>query len=254
MTDAETSTPAAIAFAADTLGRDLLDTIMQHVSDLPGWNMASSTSKETALRDFKGAVERMVRETIQVVGSGQFPACPATLTSVSFGDKITARLTIDRSATGRHDLVDMAGLPVIVLMAAPDDYLARMQDVRARSSQRELFPAVDPDVGLVDGNAPAANYQGIGETGGEIRESVANSERETLRFEEPCVCSHTRTDHVGLVGKCTFKGCGCKSFLKDQPPTDGTDFSFGKPAADPQPPNPENHDDDEDGEDEDDDE
>lgn len=233
MTEAETRTPAAIALAADTLGRDLLDTIMQHVANLPGWNMASSSSKEAALRDFKGAVERMVRETIQVVGSGQFPACQAMLSSINFGDSITVKLKVDRNANGRHELIDMAGAPVMILMAAPDDYLARMQDVREHSKQRSLFPDLEGEDGPVDL---------LG-----------------MPLDALCECGHDFTTHGGIAwtegmhAACTDKACDCQTFKRVVPPQPG-DLLFGGAASGPSDaPTPENPDADDDDDDDDDD-
>lgn len=175
---AETTTPAAIAFAAENLGREMLDALMSQIERMPGWSMAAEKTRSEALQAFKAAVEKTIQEAIRVIGTGQFPACAAVLSNVSFGGDIRATLKIDRSAPGRHQLIDMAGLPVVILMASPEDYLARMQDVKARSAQGDLFgrpagenpdPEADPDDQLPD---PDADLSQKPETGGEIRQSL----------------------------------------------------------------------------------
>lgn len=218
MTEATTTTPAAIAAASESLGRDMLDALMTQIEKLPGWSMASASTRELALRDFKQAVENTIQTAIQVIGTGQFPACAATLANVSFGADIRATLKIDRNAPGRHDLVDMAGLPVVILMASPDDYLARMQDVKLRSSQGDLFGVpvgTDPDNGEILEDDAA--YKGNQETGGQIRAQLA------VRKPDPqaeCVnCTHYWADHAtddwkeGDSTACGDPECLCTAFI-----------------------------------------
>lgn len=209
MTEAQTRTPAAIAAAASSLGRDMLDTLMGHVEKIPGWSMSGQQTRDAAVKALREAVEGTIRSAIQIIGSGQFPACGGVLANVSFGAKgIRASVEIDRKAPGRHELIEMAGLEVVLLMANHDDYLSRMQDVKDRSSQADLFPATDPD------------YKGVPETAGEIRESIALAP--TTALDEICInCSHTFASHtdptcvwgVGDATHCYNHGCSCGEFI-----------------------------------------
>lgn len=210
MTEAQTRTPAAIAAAASSLGRDMLDTLMGHVEKIPGWSMSGQQTRDAAVKALREAVEGTIRSAIQIIGSGQFPACGGVLANVSFGAKgIRASVEIDRKAPGRHELIEMAGLEVVLLMANHDDYLSRMQDVKDRSSQADLFPAADPD------------YQGVPETAGEIRESLGFALAPEL--DEICVnCNHTFAAHIDPTGvwkiggpamHCYNYGCSCVEFI-----------------------------------------
>lgn len=199
---AETRTPAAIAAAASNLGRDMLDTLMGHVEKLPGWAMTSEQTRNAAVKALRESVESTVRQAIQIIGSGQFPACGGMLANVSFGSKgIKAIVEIDRKAPGRHELIEMAGLEVVLLMASSGDYLARMQDIKERSAQTDLFP----------------QYKGVPETDGEVRASVAGEPAISLgALCSTFDCGHPYGDHTevgndGTTG-CTVQDCMCGAF------------------------------------------
>lgn len=151
MTDtAETTTTATVAIAAESLGHDLLDTMIAQMAKLPGWDKAPVQQHDDAIRELRASVERLVRDTINILVGRTFPSCAATLSTVSFGDGIKATLKIASSADFRHELADAAGSQVVVIISDPDAYLQRMDELKAKAPQGDLFGTLTAAAAIED--------------------------------------------------------------------------------------------------------
>lgn len=130
----------AVELAAETLGKDLVhnlwDMLLQQkkvLSDL------SPIEQENHLQRLRDRTRTLVRQALEIMTAAEYPACAAVITGISFGDDITVKLTIPATAAGRHELIDRRKQPVVLVMANPEEYSARMDEVKARSAQGDLF-------------------------------------------------------------------------------------------------------------------
>lgn len=130
---------SAAEVAANLVGANLLQAVLDQLERIEAWRKLDTFTQDNAIATLRETVRAEVRRALAVVFAGQYPACVATLTGVTFGDEISAKLKIGKSAHHRHELADSTGQPVLVVLAEADGYFAEMDQIRARAKQGELF-------------------------------------------------------------------------------------------------------------------
>lgn len=145
------------AFAADTLAAQMLQAI---VTELAGFQARFSDLNEhqqnAAIEHLRARVRAMIAEALGILFRADYPACLAELESITFRDGITAKLTIAKAAEHRHELADRVGQTVVVIMADSTQYLAGLDDIRAKAQQGELFDGASAGVEL---NPPGGSVE-----------------------------------------------------------------------------------------------
>jgi len=132
----------AVELAAETLGKDLLEALITEVQQSHvGWDNMTQIQQDGTIERLRRRVQILVGEALRVLFAGEFPATPATLVGLTCRKGIKAVLDISRSGHSRYELMDSIGRQVLVVIANPDDYTARMAEVRARQKQGDLFQA-----------------------------------------------------------------------------------------------------------------
>lgn len=148
----QTTPPAgddAASAAADTVGANLLQALVDCLDRVPAWRAVEKFEQERAVNEIRARVQLEVRRALAVVFAGDYPACAATLTGVSFADGIAAKLRIDKTAAHRHELADATGQTVLVVMASAEEHFERMEAIRARAAQGDLFGDAAADGGAL---------------------------------------------------------------------------------------------------------
>lgn len=143
---------AAAELAAETMGRDLLSALVDELKAAPDcWDKMSQQDQDQTIERLRRRITKLVQEALGLVFRGEYPAVRATVAGVRFKKGITASLQVERGAYNRHELADAEGQQVLIVMANPDDYLARMEEIRAADKQGDLFPAGESAVSFRDG-------------------------------------------------------------------------------------------------------
>jgi len=142
MTD-ETAPPDETAeVAASLLGRALLEAIVDELHVVPdAWAKMTQAQQDKTIERLRIKIKDLLQETMSVLLAGKFPACVASLDRVVFAGGIKAILTVEKGARSRHELSDGVGKRILVVMADPDEYLQRMDEIKAKATQRDLFEA-----------------------------------------------------------------------------------------------------------------
>lgn len=153
----------AATLAAETLGRDMLDQVMDAVRQFPGWDSLTQHQQTVHIDRMSKSIQRIVRGAFDILFRGSYPACTAELGEVAFGKVIRAKLEIAKTAEARHELADRAGQMVIVVMATEDQFFERMKDVQGAADQRDLFHDPSQPLGSMGtGTPPAPPSEGDG--------------------------------------------------------------------------------------------
>lgn len=130
----------AAEVAADSLGYDLLQALVDEVSQFPGWQGLTQAQQDTHINRLGANVRRLVKGTLDILFGANYPACSAIIGDVIFSTgSIKAKLQIDRTAVSRHELSDAAGQQVVIVMANPDQWFERMESIKGALDQRDLF-------------------------------------------------------------------------------------------------------------------
>lgn len=160
MTENTPAADSAAEIAADNLGKALLEGMIEELEKITKpWGEMREADQHMAIERLRTRVRNMVTDTMRVLFEGQYPACPAVLDSVAVRRGIRLVLKVPKGARSRHELIDHEGQPVVVLMADPEVYLQRMNEVRASRDQRSLFETPDsmPDLSDVPDHQAGAD-------------------------------------------------------------------------------------------------
>lgn len=130
----------AVELAAETLGQDLCRNLVDLLLGMrkPMIDM-SPLEQEGHIIRLRDQTKALVRKALEILVAGEYPACAAILSGIAIGDEITVKLTIPANAPGRHELIDRRKQPVVLVMGNPEEYLAKLDEVKARSAQGDLF-------------------------------------------------------------------------------------------------------------------
>lgn len=150
----------AAVLAAETLGRDLLEGILEQVRQFPGWESLNNHQQNVHIDRMDKRVRLLVARALDIVFKGDYPACRAVLGTVMFGKNIKAKIEIEKTAASRHELADAAGQPIVVVMADPEQFFERMKDVQ-RADQREMFDANGEPAAAAEAGKPEVNTGGL---------------------------------------------------------------------------------------------
>lgn len=139
--------PTAIQLAAETLGRDMLDALVQEFDRMPeAWPRMAHHLQEQTIRRLEVTVRNLVTNALAILLKGDFPACRAVVESVQFKDGIKAVMKVARTEHSRYELAEHVGTPVVVVLHDPAQYFERMETVRSQKGQAEMFSGpADPN-------------------------------------------------------------------------------------------------------------
>lgn len=146
-TTAKAETHVASIFA-ETLGHDLMAAILGELRTMPDhWLRMNEENQQKAIARIRDKVRTMVHETAQILMRGEFPAIAATLDTMTIKDGVKITLAMEATQNGRHALYDAAGKKVLVVLADSDRWLKRMDEIKAKADQLQLFDEdYDPSV------------------------------------------------------------------------------------------------------------
>lgn len=130
----------AIAIAGATMARDLVAAMLNEIRNMPAlWSVMASDRQQQMIDALKDRAKKMVDICIANLARGTYPAVPATLEYVGNRKGIAASLTIAKDALCRHELFDAQGSQVLVVIAKPEQWFQRIDEIRAKSDQADLF-------------------------------------------------------------------------------------------------------------------
>jgi hypothetical protein len=129
-----------VAMTAATMGHDIVAALLNELRKQPGqWSTLDATYQQKTIDEFKEKVSGMVRKCLGFMLTSDFQAVPAKLENVSRRKSIKAQLTIASNSMYRHALFDAEGQHVLVVLADPAQWLGRMDEIKARGNQLDLF-------------------------------------------------------------------------------------------------------------------
>jgi len=147
-TTAKADTHVATIFAA-TLGHDILAAILGELRTMPDhWLRMNEDNQQKAISRIRDKVRTMVHETAQILMRGEFPAVPCEIDGIKITKDVQISLTMEPGAAMRHALYDAKGRHVLLVLSDTDRWLDRMEEVKAKADQLQLFdddydPSVD---------------------------------------------------------------------------------------------------------------
>lgn len=128
-----------IELAEETLGRDLMQVLLQEIRALPDvWPKLSENRQAGVIDRVRAAVDSTVRRTVKILAARDLPAISGVLESVAIKEGIKATFKVSQFDPLRHELIDQTGKVCMLVVATHDDYTAAMSEIKPDPDQHGL--------------------------------------------------------------------------------------------------------------------
>jgi len=132
----------SMAITAATMGHDFLAALLTELRSMPGhWATLNAEKQQEIIGKLKEKIQAGIETAVRIMLTSEFPAVQADVEHVSFKGGIVAGLKIPKDAPYRHQLADAQGMKVLVVISDPQRWMNRMDEIKARGDQIDLFDA-----------------------------------------------------------------------------------------------------------------
>lgn len=128
-----------ITLHAETLGHDMLQAMLDELKAAPDcWQKMSQRQQDEVIHRLDTRVASIITTALRLIIRGENPAASAVVESVTFKDGVKVALKLSKLADARHELADAEGRAVVVVIADPQDYFGRMNEIKGEADQKSL--------------------------------------------------------------------------------------------------------------------
>lgn len=125
--------------AGQTLGRDLLQGLLQEIRIMPDcWQKLNEAAQTEVIERLESQITHAVGRAVHIIASAERTTLVGKLEQVTNKSKIKAVFVIDPREEGRHELSDTVGKDCLLVIASAGDYLEGMDQVVADPDQNPL--------------------------------------------------------------------------------------------------------------------
>ena len=136
MTD-QTNDPRAMT--ADTIGKDLLSAIVTELKLLPKpWPKLSESKQNDIIDRLRARVESNVAMAVHIIASQGRTVVAGDLDQITIKDGVKAVVKFGANAANLHELYDVAGKAVLVVVANAADHTGGMDQIKGDGDQRVM--------------------------------------------------------------------------------------------------------------------
>ncbi|WXL27727.1 DNA translocase FtsK [Ectopseudomonas mendocina] len=148
-----------VQLSSETLGRDLLQVLLQEIRALPDvWPKLNEKKQAAVIERLTSTVTRATTHAVKLIAAGGNPTISGILESVAIKEGIKATFKVSQFDPMRHELIDSQGKVCLLVVANAADHLGGMEEVKP-----------DPDQGELLGEQQTGDFE----------DDVANAEAET---------------------------------------------------------------------------
>lgn len=131
--------PTPIQLASETLGRDLLQVLLQEVHALPDvWPKLTEKKQAAVIERLRSVIERATTHAVKLIAAGGNPTISGILESVAIKEGIKATFKVSQFDPMRHELIDSQGKVCLLVVANAADHLGGMEEVKPSPDQGGL--------------------------------------------------------------------------------------------------------------------
>ncbi|WJJ94033.1 ribosome modulation factor [Neopusillimonas aromaticivorans] len=124
---------------ADTIGRDILQALVQEIKLLPDlWIKMTQKKQDDIINRLRARVEYNVRMAVHLIASENRTTIIGDLEQVTSKDGIKAQFKISSNSSGRHHLFDSVGKACLIVIADAEETVGGMEDIKGESDQRSM--------------------------------------------------------------------------------------------------------------------
>lgn len=153
-----TPTPDFRTMTADSIGKDMLSALVTEIKLLPDpWVKLSKAKQDDVIDRLRSRVESNVKMAVHLLAAEGRIVVAGDLDQITIKDGVKAVVKFGSGAANLHELYDVAGKAVLVVVANAAEHIGGMDEVHGESDQRamDLGNEYDPNgdgKGMDDGN------------------------------------------------------------------------------------------------------
>jgi ribosome modulation factor len=124
---------------ADSIGRDILQALVQEIKLLPkSWAELSQAKQDEVIDRLRNRVDYNVKMAVHLIASDNRTTVIGDLESITNKDGIKCTFKVSGNAVGRHELFDSVGKACLLVVADADEFVGGMNDVKGEADQRAV--------------------------------------------------------------------------------------------------------------------
>ena len=149
---------------ADTIGKDLLQALVMELKLLPEpWQKLTKKKQDDIIDRLRNRVETNVKMAVHMLAAEGRTVVAGDLDQITIKDGVKAVVKFGTGAANLHELYEVAGKSVLVVVANAADHTGGMNDVTGEDDQRAMdlgHEYHDNDGGGMDGDGPGDVIEG----------------------------------------------------------------------------------------------
>lgn len=149
---------------ADTLGKDLLSALVTEIKLLPDpWQKLSKAKQDDIIDRLRARVESNVKMAVHLLAAEGRVTIAGDLDQITIKDGVKAVVKFGTGAANLHELYDVAGKAILLVVANAADHTGGMNEITGESDQRAMdlgHEYHDNDGGGMDQQGPGDVIEG----------------------------------------------------------------------------------------------
>ncbi|HEJ5786914.1 TPA: cell division protein FtsK [Pseudomonas aeruginosa] len=130
---------AFLLMTADTLGKSLLQGLIQEIRILPDvWQKLSEAKQTDVIERLEQQVRNAATIAVHTIAGAERETVYGKLESIAAKDKMKAVIVVNHSSPNKHDLLDAVNEDCLLIIGGAAEFLDGMKDVKADPDQTPL--------------------------------------------------------------------------------------------------------------------
>ncbi len=128
-----------LSMTSDSVGRDILQALVQEMKLLPDlWIKLSKKKQDDVIDRLRERVRANVQMAVHSLASQGRTVVAGDLDQITIKDGVKAVVKFGPNAANLHELYEASGQAVLVIVANPEDHTGGMEDIQGETDQRGL--------------------------------------------------------------------------------------------------------------------
>jgi len=141
----------------DTIGKDILGALVTEIRLMPkSWDQLSKSKQDDVIERLRKRVEANVKMAVHLLAADGRTVVAGSLDQITIKDGVKAVVKFGQGAPNLHELFEVAGKEVLVVVANASDHTVGMDEVQGEADQRAMnlgHEYNDNDGGGMDGES-----------------------------------------------------------------------------------------------------